>query len=337
MLNEILKLIIINIFLIFFLKKISFKLSLLDIPNSRKKHSKPTPYTGGILISLSFLFLILSDNLNNNFQYDILICCIIISITGFFDDKIKLTPGVKILFQIFPIILILMNDLILTNIGEYKYFKLNFGKYSIIFSLLCYLLIINAKNYIDGIDGLAASLVLNSLLLLIIFLNIYNITNNNTFIMLISIPILIFLILNLKSNSFKFFLGDSGSNLLGLLLGSLCVYLFKTENIHPALIIWSITVIIFDFLSTCLFRIFAKKNNLFKAGNDHIHYELGKLKKINNNTIKINIILNLLNLMIGSIGLLIFLKLGPDISLLCYVLAFILYYFFRLMLRNHLK
>ena len=128
MLENITKLILFNIFLIVFLKKISFKFKLLDIPDNRKKHLNPTPYTGGLLISLSYFFLLVFYDLNNNYLEDIIICCIIISFLGFLDDKVKLTPGLKILFQLVPVVLIVMNGLILNTIGEYKYLKINFKK-----------------------------------------------------------------------------------------------------------------------------------------------------------------------------------------------------------------
>lgn len=337
MLENITKLILFNIFLIFFLKKISFKFKLLDIPDNRKKHLNPTPYTGGLLISLSYFFLLVFYDLNNNYLEDIIICCIIISFLGFLDDKVKLTPGLKILFQLVPVVLIVMNGLILNTIGEYKYLKINFGSYSLIFTILCYLLIINAKNYIDGLDGLATSLFLNSLIILSIYSNINNIFSLNYFLLLLTIPVVIFLFLNLQNNSFKFFLGDGGSNLLGLLLGSICIYLFKFENLHPALIVWSLTVVIYDFLSTCIFRIFKNKKNLFKAGTDHIHYELGKLKNIKHNFIKIILILNILNFTLGLIGLLIFYKINADVSLLVYILTFPIYFYLRIILKKKIK
>ena len=41
--------------LLFFCSKISYKLNLIDLPNKRKIHSKPTAFTGGIIIGLVFL------------------------------------------------------------------------------------------------------------------------------------------------------------------------------------------------------------------------------------------------------------------------------------------
>ena len=44
--------------IIFFFSKASYILNLVDIPNQRKKHSKPTAYTGGLAISVSYIFSI---------------------------------------------------------------------------------------------------------------------------------------------------------------------------------------------------------------------------------------------------------------------------------------
>jgi UDP-GlcNAc:undecaprenyl-phosphate GlcNAc-1-phosphate transferase len=54
MYTEVLHYILVSFFLLFFVSKISYKLNLVDIPNKRKIHLKPTAYTGGFAISLAF-------------------------------------------------------------------------------------------------------------------------------------------------------------------------------------------------------------------------------------------------------------------------------------------
>ena len=45
------------IFLLLFLNaKISYKLNLIDLPNKRKIHTKGTIFTGGIALSIAFIF-----------------------------------------------------------------------------------------------------------------------------------------------------------------------------------------------------------------------------------------------------------------------------------------
>ena len=73
---------------------------------------------------------------------------------GLIDDKYNLNTGGKLSLQVIPIFyLIVFENLKLTQIGDYEYFKLSLGSFSIPFTLLCVLLLINSFNYFDGIDG----------------------------------------------------------------------------------------------------------------------------------------------------------------------------------------
>ena len=55
---SILTYILISFLILVVVSKISYKFKLVDIPNKRKKHSKPTPYTGGLALSIIYIFLI---------------------------------------------------------------------------------------------------------------------------------------------------------------------------------------------------------------------------------------------------------------------------------------
>ena len=58
MLINILKLTIFQFLISFVIIYYSKKIGLLDIPDNRKNHTHPIPYTGGLILSISFLFLI---------------------------------------------------------------------------------------------------------------------------------------------------------------------------------------------------------------------------------------------------------------------------------------
>ena len=58
----------------------------------------------------------------------------------------------------------LNNGISITDIGEYEYIGLiNLGKFSIPFLVLAIGLLINATNYVDGVDGLLLGLFITSL------------------------------------------------------------------------------------------------------------------------------------------------------------------------------
>ena len=102
--------------------KISKKKGLLDKPNLRKIHKKPIPYTGGIILSLTFVFIIFVTKFNNQFLNLILAYSLIISLTGLLDDRYSVNPGTKLLLQSIPIFFLIDQNLYLTNLGFYNSF-----------------------------------------------------------------------------------------------------------------------------------------------------------------------------------------------------------------------
>ena len=81
---------------------------------------------------------------------DFFICLI-----GFIDDRINLNPSIKIIFILIPSIYLIFNNIQINDLGNYEYIGLiNLGKFQIPFLILALGLLINATNYIDGIDGL---------------------------------------------------------------------------------------------------------------------------------------------------------------------------------------
>ena len=136
--------IIIYSLLIFFLlltfAKISYILNLVDLPNKRKVHSIPTANTGGVAISVCLLFALQELDIFDKNLALILSIGFMISIVGFIDDKFGLNTGGKLSLQIIPIFyLIVFENLTLTHIGDYDYFKLELGTFMMPFTLLCVL------------------------------------------------------------------------------------------------------------------------------------------------------------------------------------------------------
>ena len=324
-------LIIISYFILKFSSKVAFKFNLLDYPVGRKLHEKPTPYTGGISLAIIYIFFIfLLGDLESDL-INILIGCLILSIVGFIDDKFDINPIIKIIFQTIPILFLINNNIYLTDLGNYEIIGLlNLGVYGKLFTLLCCLLIINAFNYCDGIDGLLSTLSINSLFFFILVFSFYNEIKLINFLVYLMIPILIFLIFNfsfLKTN--KIFLGDSGSNLMGLLIGTLMIYFYNAYKIDPSILIWSVAYIIYEFLSTNILRILNKKNP-FKSGNDHFHYQISY--KYNLGSAGTNLIINLINIVLVIIGISINISFGSLYSLITFILLFFVFFIVKIKL-----
>ncbi len=310
--------------IIFFLNKIAHSLDLLDYPSKRKKHPKPTPFVGGLTISLTYcLIIFITDTSLINLKIFIL-CSLVVSVVGLIDDKFDINPILKLLLQSIPVYFLIDSGIFLQDLGNYEYFNLlqlgSFGKY---FTFLCCLLIMNAFNYSDGIDGLLSTLFINIFLVFIILCYLFDKNNISEYLLYLIIPIIIFLLFNFSILKLpKIFLGDSGSLMLGFITGFMMIILYIELKIHPSILIWPVAFIIYEFLSTNVLRFYNKKN-LFKSGSDHIHYQIKK--KFNLKILSINIYLNLISIVIAFFGVLIYFLFGALHSLLGFVLFFLFY------------
>ena len=323
--NLIIIYLIISFILLFFLTKISYNLKLVDLPSSRKIHSKPTAYTGGIILSLVYLSSIEIFSISKQDLNLILSIGFLISIVGFVDDKYNLNIGGKLSLQIIPVIyLIIFQDLYLDNIGDYDFFNLDLGTFAIPFTLLSIILLINATNYFDGIDGILGTTFITVLCILYFLVSDYSF---RLFLIIIIIPLSFFLFFNFSFFKLpKLFLGDGGSLLLGFILSFSLIYLEKKNLVHPILLAWSIAIFVFEFLSINIIRI---KNNkkLFKAGNDHLHHLIFKSTK---SIFLTNLYLNLIHIILFMIGYLTFVMFNALFSLVLFVFIFVIF----LTLRN---
>lgn len=321
--------IVISIIIIYFSKK----LKLLDYPNSRKIHRLPVPFTGGLIISLTFLTIVMITDTHDKYLNLILSFSILICFSGLIDDKYQVNPGTKIILQFIPIFFLIDQDLVLYSLGKYEYLgEISLGSFNKVFTIFCCMLLINAFNYSDGIDGLLTSISI-IILLNFIFLNYFFLNNfDQDFFILILLALVIFLFFNFGIiKNFKVFLGDSGSNLLGYVFAFISIYFYTFKNLHPVLIIWPLAYVVFEFLSVNIIRLI-KNNAIFKAGNDHIHYELIKILKKENYFVLLIIIS--LNIFFSCIGFFVYQIFGADLSLIVYIITFLIYFAWRLKLNR---
>tara|TARA_B100001027_G_C16232797_1_gene315461 strand:+ start:43 stop:1035 length:993 start_codon:yes stop_codon:yes gene_type:complete len=313
-------------FLVLFVcASVSYKLNLVDIPNKRKIHDKPVAFTGGLSISIIYISSIHFFDVYGKELNLILSISFLIAILGFIDDKFNLNAGSKLSLQIIPIFyLIVFESMALTNIGDYDVFRLDLGTFSIPFTLLCILFLINSFNYFDGIDGLLSSI---SISIIVILYFLVHDDNVKLFLLTIFVPITTFLIFNFSLFKLpKLFLGDGGSLLLGFIIAFILIYLANQKIVHPILLAWSIQIFVYEFISINLIRLKNKKG-IFNAGNDHLHHYL--IKKTNSKLIT-NFILISTNVVLFLIGYVAFEFINALTSLILFLFFFIIFLILRI-------
>lgn len=316
------------LFLCYSNRSFSKKYNLYDIPDERKKHKAPVSYMGGMILALTILFFMpLTSPIDQKYDF-VLIYSILIAFVGFVDDRYNLNVGGKLALQILPIYLIINSGVYIETIGIY--FNKNFylGNFFIIFNIFLFYVFINAYNYSDGTDG---NIIVQFISFLILIKIKYNSNLDlNLILNFLFISIFTLYIFNITNTSFKIFLGNSGSLMLGFLTLGLCIAIYKNTNDHPIIYLWFTSYIIYEFCSTTLSRII-KNKKIFSPGRDHMHYLLNK--KFKNNYL-VTIILGLFNLILGILGSILYSSVGPELSLMIYFILFFIYFFFREKINN---
>ena len=320
----------ISFLILILISKISYKLNLVDAPNKRKIHLKPTAYTGGLGLCLIYIIAILLFDFSSEKLNLILSTAFLIGIVGFVDDKHDLNVGSKLSLQVIPIIyLIIIENLSLNHVGNYDYFKLELNSFSIPFTLIAILFLINSFNYFDGLDG-TLSFTTISVLVILYFL----ITDENIKLFLITllIPLLFFLFFNFSTFKLpKLFLGDSGSLLIGFIIAFTLIFIGNSGEIHPILLAWSITIFVYEFLSIHLIRLKNKKA-AFEPGLDHLHHILFKKTKT---LFLTNFLISITNIIFFIIGYVSFKFINSLTSLILFLFLFIIYFIVRLNFLNN--
>ncbi len=262
----------------YLVKKLATNRNILDVPNERSAHTKPTPLLGGIGIFLGFLLGFMLFGNNSPLMISILIASFLILLLGIFDDIKPISARYKFLVHILvACIVVFYGEL---KLDYFDMFGLNayLGSWAYPITIFLIISIINAINLIDGLDGLCAgissiyfltigviALILNKLAGLDIILS---------FIMLGST--LGFLVFNFPPA--KIFMGDTGSTFLGLMISVIMLLGFKTVTLTSLLIPGVLLILpITDTLFAIIRRTINGKG-IGSADKEHIHHQL--LKKL---------------------------------------------------------
>ncbi len=262
---------------------------------SRRIHTKPIPRLGGVAIIIGFFSSLIIWKFPSNMAA-IFICSFIMFLTGFIDDIISLSAKFRLFIQATTsLAVVLISNLQIHSIALSQTTLLEIP-FVLGVALSTFIIIgaINSINMIDGLDGLAGGVVLIgiSLLSYIYFLS----THNLNLLIVFSIPIIGAILGFLKYNTHpsSIFMGDSGSNWLGFMVGVFIILIINNftipENINkldainnssiqfiPIIsIVLCLSIPIFDTAHVILLRLFEGKNPM-KPDKRHFHHSLMKI------------------------------------------------------------
>jgi UDP-N-acetylmuramyl pentapeptide phosphotransferase/UDP-N-acetylglucosamine-1-phosphate transferase len=263
--------------------QVAEKKKLYDIPDERKLHTDPVASLGGVGIFAGFLLaslLSIQGYLNPEFQY-FFAAALVIFFLGLKDDLMILSASKKFIGQIIAAsILIHLGGIRLDSMHGLFGFETVSEGFGLALSYLTIIVVINSFNLIDGVDGLASSL---GILSMVVFGIYFFLIGQQAYALLsfsLGGSLVAFLIFNHQPA--KIFMGDSGSLMIGLVNSILVIKFINVANAPlvavpvPAAVAVGFAILIVPLLDTL--RVFSIRilngRSPFTPDRNHVHHLL---------------------------------------------------------------
>jgi UDP-GlcNAc:undecaprenyl-phosphate GlcNAc-1-phosphate transferase len=254
---------------------------VLDQPSPRKLQAVPTPLLGGLGVYFAFALTVLSNFSFSRELKGVALGATVVVIVGILDDLLDLPASVKLAGQV-GAAAIAMSWGVTLNVAPN--WMPGFVWLNLALTLLWFITVTNAMQFLDGMDGLAAGLGA----IAGVFFSITAIQTGQRFLTFLSAALvgacLGFLPYNFRPGGARIFLGDGGASFIGFTLAGLAVMGEWAENglvglLTPTLILG---VPLFDIAFVGTVRVVTGKVHgvrewLAYAGRDHIHHRFEAL------------------------------------------------------------
>jgi UDP-GlcNAc:undecaprenyl-phosphate GlcNAc-1-phosphate transferase len=315
----------------------------IDTPGGRKQHETPTPLMGGAAIFLGFALVMILGKDILHFSVELKGVAIggtLVFLIGVLDDVWGLSAKIRLIGQ-------LLSVGILYKYGVWMSFLPDtwWGHGGeVLITTLWVVGITNALNFLDGLDGLATgSASINAF-----FFGLVALQTDQPFVMLLALSLagscLGFLPWNFRRfQPARIFLGDGGSNFLGLTLAGIGIIgnWGSHSLVGLAVPILILGVPIFDTTLTTVVRIKTGQGKTFGewirfTGRDHFHHRLSDLGIGNRRAV---LVIYIVSVWLGLASLVLKNARGIDavFSILQVGIVFLLIGLFMVFVQNHYK
>ncbi|MFT6844872.1 MAG: UDP-GlcNAc:undecaprenyl-phosphate GlcNAc-1-phosphate transferase [Flavobacteriales bacterium] len=273
---------------------------LVDEPSeSRKLHQNSVPTIGGVIIFLAFVFSVAiwfptKSRLYYEFYAELLqaiqeykylmASLVVLFFIGLKDDIIGVSPVKKLIaHMVVAFILVIMADVRIVSM--HGLFGMDLLPYwaSILLSGFTYIVVVNAYNLIDGIDGLAAGVGIVTTLFFTTWFYLGGNVPLAVFSAAMAGALIGFLVFNFSPA--KIFMGDSGSLVVGLVICVLSIRMIEFDGEYlpvrlqqvstPVLVMAVLSYPLIDTLRVFILRSI-KGNSPLLPDKNHIHHQLLK-------------------------------------------------------------
>ena len=255
------------------LRLLAGRFHFMDQPGERKVHQHPIPRIGGIAFAIGALGSILWWGPKDNTTLSVLFGGLIILGFGVWDDRADLGYRIKLLGQLVAALAVII-------VGGIRFESIPFLLdaelplwIGVPVTVIFLVAVSNAVNLTDGLDGLAGGL---SFLTFCGIAYLAYLSNNST-VLLLTVPFLGGLLGFLRYNTYpaRIFMGDSGSQLLGFIMGVLAILLTDSTNgpFSPVLSLFLLGLPFLDTLGVSVQRL-VEGRSPFIGDRKHLHHKL---------------------------------------------------------------
>ncbi len=253
-------------------QRLAGRLGWVDRPAARKMHRVPMPLLGGAAIYVAFVIALVAfgDRFYVRQVVGIFVGASLVSLAGLWDDRWRLSPGLKLVIQIVAALL-----LIATGVQVHLFRN---PWLDVPITLFWIVGITNALNLLDNMDGLAggiAAIAAGHFTLLAAMSGQYLVGALAAALLGACLGFLLY-----NFNPARIFMGDSGSLFLGFLLAALGIKLRFPANV--VMVTWMVPLLvlavpIFDTTLVIVSRLRRGLNPLTSPGKDHTSHRLVRL------------------------------------------------------------
>jgi UDP-GlcNAc:undecaprenyl-phosphate GlcNAc-1-phosphate transferase len=255
---------------------LAWRVGAIDRPRDRGLSQFPTPRLGGLAILLGVLAAGLAFLPSDLETHAILAGAVVVTLIGAADDRLELSADVKILGQLLAAVIPVAAGVRVENFTLPFIGYVDLGSLAYPATLLGLVVVINIVNFIDGVDGLAAGVCTIAAFTFGAIALSLDRTAAGLLAMLTGGAALGYLRHGLHPA--RIFLGDSGSNLLGYLLGVVAVQGALKTNAVVALV-FPLVILAVPILDSSF--VIAKRikygRPVYKADSWHFHHRFASI------------------------------------------------------------
>ncbi|MEP3477712.1 MAG: MraY family glycosyltransferase [Fuerstiella sp.] len=262
--------------------RLALRLGVVDAPDGRRKlHGRNVPLTGGptILITSAIAVaitlwiypsLLAGSNYDKRFLGFLFAAGSVIVGIGLIDDRFGMRGRQKLAGQIMAAAIMLPAGIIIEKVTVFG-MLISFGDFAPVVTMLVLVGAINALNLIDGVDGLASTTGIILALSMAVVSFIYGRPDGQLIALILAGALSGFLIYNFPPA--RMFLGDSGSMLIGLMLGAIALKCsikhYAAATLLMPTAIWAIPL--FDVLMAIVRRKLTGRS-IYETDRGHLHH-----------------------------------------------------------------